>query len=86
MQIIVKNLKIVSVDPLEPPVPPTNNSTSPFFFEPGKYTPSGIEIPRQKVLKLTKFEMKETLIVNERTGKEPVPTLKSVDPSGMMTI
>ena len=35
---------------------------------------------------MTQFDVKETLRINQRTGKEPVPSLKGVDQSGLLTI
>ena len=35
---------------------------------------------------LEKFETKPSLVAKERTGKEPVPSLRNVDQTGLLTI
>ena len=35
---------------------------------------------------MQKFEVKETLAAKERTGKEPIPSLKGVNESGMLIV
>ena len=93
MQIIVSNLR----GEVTEPELSADETTADVFFPPdavppvsvlesGRFTPTGIEIPKQEIFTLEEFEVKQTLVVKERTGKEPVPTLRSVDESGMLTI
>ena len=49
-------------------------------------TPAGINIPEQSIFSLQKFEVKETLAAKERTGKEPIPSLKGVNESGLLIV
>ena len=49
-------------------------------------TPAGIKFQELSIFSLQEFEVKETLAAKERTGKEPIPSLKGVNESGMLIV
>jgi len=50
-----------------------------FQFNSTRYTPTGREIPQENILNLRDFELRDSIERPERTGREPVPTMRSVD-------
>ena len=57
-----------------------------YVIEPGRYSPRGVEIPRENIKQINDYLVIETGKINARTGSEPIPTFRSINTSGLVTI
>ena len=98
LKLIVDGLKPLEPDPpevieekdqtTEEEIVPTNTTKREVIYviEPGRYSPRGVEIPRENIKLIDDFEVIERGIINPRTGSEPIPTFRSISTSGLVTI